>query len=522
MYYFRTLVIFIITVLCFTNCEKEFDMSELKQLDKRLIASDALMNEPLIIQMFNELDNYNIVLNSYGILEFNSGEDANHVVDILQSYSDLFVTKEEYPNDPVLCAFETHYNFPSLRADIETQILDLEEKENLTEDNDPDNHYIVSPYMRAILTPNCEVIINQLICVYFETVGVGIMNADYTSLNDLHKCHNSLDYSEFDILSFCASNKNAFILSENVINHNPDFSFYVNDSNPNEYHFVNRSWGEIFINMTYYWDFGDGSFSTDKNPVHVFSSSGEKTVILTINSNGTSESISKPIKVGSCTANFSYSLGNDGNCSFSSTSIADGNITRYEWLFGDGGTANTQNPTHRYNSNGQYSVRLVIYTDDGCSDSWMGTVTISNVNSTSCCKANDREKLKYYQYAPNRKLKLIFRVTNSAIWHRIVSRTINFKIKSNGTLIRIKADNIGTGFYGITYLYEYNSGNECGTLQDVNLPKSKPNDSGVTLDFGMEHPFRVSKESITSTYYIKDEGVEARGIGLKLHQKPCN
>jgi PKD repeat protein len=46
-------------------------------------------------------------------------------------------------------------------------------------------------------------------------------------------------------------------------------------------HFFNTSFG-ITASTTYFWDFGDGSTSTDENPIHLYASSGYYTVCLTI------------------------------------------------------------------------------------------------------------------------------------------------------------------------------------------------------------------------------------------------
>lgn len=53
-----------------------------------------------------------------------------------------------------------------------------------------------------------------------------------------------------------------------------------------------------------------------------------------------------------------------------------GNITNWDWDFGDGGTSNTQNPMHPYSNPGTYSVQLVITTAEGCQDSITQTITI--------------------------------------------------------------------------------------------------------------------------------------------------
>jgi gliding motility-associated-like protein len=44
-------------------------------------------------------------------------------------------------------------------------------------------------------------------------------------------------------------------------------------------------------------------------------------------------------------------------------------ISTWQWYFGDGGTANTQNTTHNYSASGTYTVKLVVTDINGCKDS---------------------------------------------------------------------------------------------------------------------------------------------------------
>lgn len=46
--------------------------------------------------------------------------------------------------------------------------------------------------------------------------------------------------------------------------------------------------------------------------------------------------------------------------------VSPGNIQRYEWDFGDGGTSTQQNPVHTYTSSGTFTLRLRAITDQGC------------------------------------------------------------------------------------------------------------------------------------------------------------
>lgn len=69
-------------------------------------------------------------------------------------------------------------------------------------------------------------------------------------------------------------------------------------------------------------------------------------------------------------------------------------VASWQWNFGDGGTANTQNTSHTYSSQGNYNVKLVITDINGCTDSIVKPVstssfaTLKNNDTTVCKNAN--------------------------------------------------------------------------------------------------------------------------------------
>lgn len=167
-------------------------------------------------------------------------------------------------------------------------------------------------------------------------------------------------------------------------------------------------------NATYTWSFGDGTYSSKKNPNHCFSSGTTTTVCLTIvdsfmgcsstycdsivfgysnnsldsnnnwvdttytsldsnyynwdstytsldstnyNLDSNNTNLDSTINSG-CQAAFSY----DDSCYFHfySNSLGVSSQTLYVWNFGDGGSSFDQNPTHSYAINGSYTVCLSI------------------------------------------------------------------------------------------------------------------------------------------------------------------
>ncbi len=55
-----------------------------------------------------------------------------------------------------------------------------------------------------------------------------------------------------------------------------------------------------------------------------------------------------------------------------------GNVVGWQWSLGDGNSSMDQNPSHLYESGGDYSVVLYIEDENGCIDSTLQVVTIND------------------------------------------------------------------------------------------------------------------------------------------------
>ena len=109
------------------------------------------------------------------------------------------------------------------------------------------------------------------------------------------------------------------------------------------------------------WDFADGTTSTQRNPTHSFTGGGTFAVTLTVTRGGLDRSVSHGVPIGEPrpVARFDCSATTGPvplRVRFTDTSI--GNITSWEWDFGDGTTSSEQNPLHLYLNAGTYSVRF--------------------------------------------------------------------------------------------------------------------------------------------------------------------
>ncbi|MBN4051325.1 PKD domain-containing protein, partial [bacterium AH-315-M05] len=137
---------------------------------------------------------------------------------------------------------------------------------------------------------------------------------------------------------------------------------------------VDTSCSNIASNLVSWdWDFGDGSFSTDTNPSHVYLAPGTYTVQLIVTDYlGCNDTTTKNIVVSPLpSANFTSTdvCLNQTNVFTDISTISSGAITQWQWDFGDGlGVSSIQNPTYTYSIPGTFTVTLTVTSDSGCTD----------------------------------------------------------------------------------------------------------------------------------------------------------
>ena len=159
-----------------------------------------------------------------------------------------------------------------------------------------------------------------------------------------------------------------------------DFIVGVNDLTAN---FTDNSSDPDGSIVSWSWDFGDGTTSTQQNPVHTYATDGSYSVALTVlDDGGAASSTSQTVYVGDLPNNppvsdFSY-ISNELEVTFTDeSSDTDGQVVAWNWDFGDGSSSTEQNPVHTYANPGIYSVQLTVTDDDGDTAS-----TTKNVNLT--------------------------------------------------------------------------------------------------------------------------------------------
>jgi PKD repeat protein len=157
--------------------------------------------------------------------------------------------------------------------------------------------------------------------------------------------------------------------ADNQINIQPGATLCVNN-------------GAVFNNpghkdqMTYAWDFSDGTTSTEFSPTHEFTSDGNYIVTMAVeipNSQECSDTISLPVTVLPG-PKASFTMDYDTTCDQADVSyvnMSTGVQDSWSWNFGNGDISTDQNPSsvYHYDSTGNYLVSLVAENSaNGCSD----------------------------------------------------------------------------------------------------------------------------------------------------------
>jgi PKD repeat protein len=125
--------------------------------------------------------------------------------------------------------------------------------------------------------------------------------------------------------------------------------------------FTDESVGNI---TSWAWTFGDGGTSAAQNPSHQYAAPGDYTVTLTVTGACGSDAEAKTDYIhvdGAPVAGF-YGVPTSGSAPLTVDFYdqSTGQVTFWDWTFGDGGTSTAQNPSHQYMSEGDYTVTLTV------------------------------------------------------------------------------------------------------------------------------------------------------------------
>jgi PKD repeat protein len=140
---------------------------------------------------------------------------------------------------------------------------------------------------------------------------------------------------------------------------------------------------------SYYWNFGDGSFSTLANPVHTYKYGKYNTCLSISGANGCVSNICQKQNLDFLTTNCTTSISDINTAprtkQFNQTTSGTAPYN-YLWSFGDGGTSTTANPLHTYALSGSYPITLRVI--DATSDTAFANYNAITQLDSSSCAAN--------------------------------------------------------------------------------------------------------------------------------------
>jgi gliding motility-associated-like protein len=166
----------------------------------------------------------------------------------------------------------------------------------------------------------------------------------------------------------------------------PVVKFSLNDTgqclDSNSFQASNLS-GIIQGTLTYQWSFGDGSYTTEINPVHTYKDHGDFIVQLLATSNWQCKDsqnqkiLVHPEPTASFVLNDQSQCLNSNSFISSNKSSIDSTAISYRWFWGDGDLSQLDSPSHSYSNIGSYSIKLISTSNYGCIDSTEKIVSVN-------------------------------------------------------------------------------------------------------------------------------------------------
>jgi gliding motility-associated-like protein len=224
----------------------------------------------------------------------------------------------------------------------------------------------------------------------------------------------------------------------------------------------------------FFWDFGDGTTSTDVNPVHVYNNIGTYHVSLVAIDSSTCNIIdSTAMDIGVHplpTANFSVApIPPQTNKPTVFTNLSSGG-SRYVWLFGDGdSTIKTTMDTvgHQYNETGTFNACLITFNEFECSDTLCKPVEAiidPLLDVPNAFTPGRFGKNSYISVVGFGIGKMSWRIYNR--WGQLVFETNNRKIGWDGTF---KGQPQPMDVYAYTLDVEFSDGRKLRKTGDITL-----------------------------------------------------
>jgi len=162
-----------------------------------------------------------------------------------------------------------------------------------------------------------------------------------------------------------------------VVNSAPAANFnYTNVTDPT-IPFTDQS---LYNPQTWFWDFGDGSFSTDTNPTHTFFGAGFYDVCLAVSNSYGNDTLCKEVAILNelPVSQFGYTLIANNFVLFQDQST--GSPTAWKYHFETGDSSSMKNPNYQFPlSGGEFEVCLTASNQYGSGFPFCDTLTIPDV-----------------------------------------------------------------------------------------------------------------------------------------------
>lgn len=172
-----------------------------------------------------------------------------------------------------------------------------------------------------------------------------------------------------------------------VLNRLPTPNFTYTPSAPtilNETRFYDASEDKDGTIDSWFWDFGDGATSTEKDPTHQYSDKGKYNVQLKVTDNdGGSNNATIGVTIYNIAPSSDFTLTPNTpetgeNVEFTdASSDPENKLSSWSWSFGDGSSSTERNPTHTYQKDGIYTVTLTTQDDEGMTNTKSKNITVT-------------------------------------------------------------------------------------------------------------------------------------------------
>jgi gliding motility-associated-like protein len=207
--------------------------------------------------------------------------------------------------------------------------------------------------------------------------------------------------------------------------------------------------------MSYMWDFGDGTTSTVKNPLHTYAVAGTYDVKLVVTTlDGCTDSITKPAYIRVAKFPVAAIVSQSEACeqapvTFSPQIASDtSTIIKWLWSFGNGQTSSSKNPPPQlFATAGNYTNTLTVVNSTGCSTEVSKSILLHPVpqiltNDTTICKGDNVQLLASgtttYKWSPAPSLSCID--CSSPIASPVVDQT--YKVNATSAFNCVNADSV--------------------------------------------------------------------------------